>query len=112
VNFVGVGNIAAVVRSESGNRHLVSHNGIVGHTLRKLQQFSVGWPDDALLIMHSDGLGSRWELAPYPGLAFRHPAIIAAVLYRDFTRGRDDVTVLVARFACAAPRPVEPAPSQ
>jgi hypothetical protein len=26
-----------------------------------------------------------------------HPTLIAAVLYRDFARGRDDVTVLVLR---------------
>ena len=49
--------------------------------------------------MHSDGLTTHWRLDPYPGLATRHPAVIAAVLYRDFNRGHDDVTVLVAREA-------------
>ena len=34
---------------------------------------------------------------PYPGLAQRPPALIAGVLYRDFSRRRDDVTVVVAR---------------
>ena len=29
----------------------------------------------------------------------RHPAVIAGVLYRDFNRGRDDVTVVVAKEA-------------
>ncbi|MCX2689329.1 ATP-binding protein, partial [Pseudomonas sp. DCB_AW] len=38
---------------------------------------------------------SRWNLQAYPGLVLRHPAVIAAVLHRDFCRGRDDVTVLV-----------------
>jgi hypothetical protein len=33
----------------------------------------------------------------YPGLFAKHPSLIAGVLYRDFNRGRDDVTVLVAR---------------
>jgi hypothetical protein len=27
----------------------------------------------------------------------RHPALIAGVLYRDFSRGRDDITVIAAR---------------
>ena len=49
--------------------------------------------------MHSDGLISHWKLDAYPGLALRDPALVAAVLYRDFQRGRDDVTVLVARAA-------------
>jgi hypothetical protein len=45
--------------------------------------------------MHSDGLGSQWRIDRYPGLSLRHPAMVAGVLYRDFTRGRDDVTVAV-----------------
>ncbi len=32
-----------------------------------------------------------------PGLAQRDPALIAGVLYRDFGRGRDDATVVVAK---------------
>ena len=48
--------------------------------------------------MHSDGLQSRWNLRDYPGLALRHPAVVAALLHRDFTRGRDDVTVLAIRL--------------
>jgi hypothetical protein len=47
--------------------------------------------------MHSDGLASRWDLGAYPGLRVHDPALIAAALYRDFARGRDDVTVLAAR---------------
>jgi hypothetical protein len=76
----------------------VSHSGIVGHSAaRRFQQFDVPCPPGALLVLHSDGLGSRWDLARYPGLPLRHPGLIAAVLYRDFARGRDDVTVFVAR---------------
>jgi hypothetical protein len=47
--------------------------------------------------MHSDGLGTRWDLRTYPALMQRHPALVAGVLFRDFWRGRDDVTVLAAR---------------
>jgi hypothetical protein len=47
--------------------------------------------------MHSDGLATQWNLDQYPGLADRHPSLIAGVLYRDFARGRDDVTVVVAK---------------
>ena len=45
--------------------------------------------------MHSDGLQTSWDLDRYPGIHRRDPALIAALLYRDFERGRDDVTVVV-----------------
>jgi hypothetical protein len=48
--------------------------------------------------MHSDGLGSRWQLERYPGLAARHPALVAGVLYRDWSRGRHHETVVAARL--------------
>ena len=46
--------------------------------------------------MHSDGLSTGTASTRYPGLAVRDPALIAGVLYRDFTRGHDDATVVVA----------------
>jgi anti-sigma regulatory factor (Ser/Thr protein kinase) len=95
--FAGVGNIVCRVEATTANRHLVSYNGTVGATLRKVQEFAFPWPQNALLVLHSDGLGTHWDLGTYPGLASRHPALIAAVLYRDYHRGRDDVTVAVAR---------------
>lgn len=102
VSFSGVGNIAACIIIGGVRRHLVSHNGIVGHNLRKAQQFDSPWQDEALLILHSDGLVSRWSLDGYPGLDRAHPALIAGVLYRDFYRGRDDVSILVVRREVAA----------
>lgn len=97
VRFAGVGNIAGTVVSQAGTRHVVSHNGILGHGARKIQEFTYDWPPDALLVMHSDGLASRWSLDRYPGLQARHPGLVAGVLYRDFARGRDDVTVVAVR---------------
>lgn len=102
VTFAGIGNIAASVWTEGSHRHLVSHSGIVGHAARRAQLFDVPCPPDALVVLHSDGLTSRWDLERYPGLAIRHPSLVAAVLYRDFARGRDDVTVFVARAARSA----------
>jgi hypothetical protein len=49
--------------------------------------------------MYSDGLGSQTSPAGYPGLTLRDPALIAAVLYRDFARGNDDATIVAARAA-------------
>jgi anti-sigma regulatory factor (Ser/Thr protein kinase) len=97
VRYSGVGNISATIVTGGARRSLVSHNGIVGYEARRIQEFSQPFPDAALLVLHSDGLTTQWRMDAYPGLAGRHPGIIAAVLYRDFKRGHDDVTVVVAR---------------
>ncbi|WP_070885748.1 ATP-binding protein [Pseudomonas sp. D1-3] len=95
LRFVGIGNITASLIGTGKSRGLASHPGIVGGQYRKAQPFDFEQVSGQLLIMHSDGLQSRWNLGDYPGLAYRHPAVIAAVLHRDFCRGRDDVTVVV-----------------
>ena len=74
---------------------MASHPGIVGSQFRKAVAFDYPVESRQLLVMYSDGLQSRWNLRDYPGLVHRHPAIIAALLHRDFCRGRDDVTVMV-----------------
>jgi anti-sigma regulatory factor (Ser/Thr protein kinase) len=95
LKFVGIGNIGACLIAPDKSRGLASHPGIVGGQYRKAQPFDYAQVNGQLLIMYSDGLQSRWNLQDYPGLVHRHPAVIAAILHRDFCRGRDDVTVLV-----------------
>jgi anti-sigma regulatory factor (Ser/Thr protein kinase) len=97
VRYAGVGNIAAVVLQGTERRHLVSHNGIVGHEYRKVSEFSHPWQADSVLLMHSDGIATQWDFGRYPGLLAHDPGVIAGVLYRDFTRGRDDATVVVLK---------------
>ncbi|MCC2683023.1 MAG: serine/threonine protein kinase [Nitrosospira multiformis] len=98
LDFVGIGNISACVTDGLSRKQLVSHNGIVGHNIRKIQQFTLPFSSGSLYIMHSDGISTHWDLSAYPGLNRRHPALIAGILYRDFARGRDDASVLVARL--------------
>jgi anti-sigma regulatory factor (Ser/Thr protein kinase) len=95
LRFTGVGNIGASLIGPDKSRGLASHPGIVGVQFRKAKPFDYAQVAGQLLILYSDGLQSRWNLLDYPGLIHRHPALIAAVLHRDFCRGRDDVTVFV-----------------
>ncbi|KGQ20019.1 Stage II sporulation protein E [Lysobacter dokdonensis DS-58] len=94
LRFAGIGNISAALHSLEGSRGLASHPGIVGAQYRGARAFDFPDAGGKLLILHSDGLQTRWSLSDYPGLALRHPAVVAAVLLRDFDRGRDDATVL------------------
>ena len=98
VRFVGVGNIAgAVVAPDGSVRRMVSHNGTVGHIAARIREFTYPWSAGSLVLMHSDGLSAKWDLAAYPGLAASHPSLIAGVLFRDFRRKNDDATVVAMR---------------
>ena len=101
VRYAGVGNIATTIAGPDGTRSLVSHNGTVGHQMRTVQELDYPWPDGSLLIAHSDGLKAHWRLDAYAGLAGHRAAVVAAALWRDQLRGRDDVTVVVVKAAQA-----------
>jgi anti-sigma regulatory factor (Ser/Thr protein kinase) len=97
VAFAGVGNIAMCITAGELHRTMVSHNGIVGHNVHRSEEYRYPWPLEALLVAHSDGLETHWDIAAFPGLALEHPSLIAAMLYQKHTRKRDDVVVVVAR---------------
>jgi hypothetical protein len=101
VRFAGIGNVAGVivpVGEPTATRSLVALSGIVGHQMRTLQEFVYPLPASALLILASDGVRPMWRFENYPGLARRHPSIVAATLWRDYGRGRDDASVVVTRL--------------
>lgn len=95
--YCGVGNLAGVIFGGAKNQHLASIEGTVGYAVRSLRPHEVPWTRESTLVLNSDGLTSRWNLARSPGLLARHPALVAAVLHRDFARELDDSTVVVAK---------------
>jgi anti-sigma regulatory factor (Ser/Thr protein kinase) len=98
VKFAGLGNVgASIVTPERKRTNLVSQNGTAGHVARRVNEFSYPFRPGSILVMFTDGLISHWDPAAYPALWSYDPAIIAAVLYRDFSRRRDDVTVVVGK---------------
>jgi anti-sigma regulatory factor (Ser/Thr protein kinase) len=98
MSYAGVGNINGHLLSRERSQGLVSHNGTLGMHQRHAQQFEYPVPSGSLLVMHSDGVSARWDLTRRPGLVDAHPAVIAATVYRDHGRGRDDATVLVVKL--------------
>jgi anti-sigma regulatory factor (Ser/Thr protein kinase) len=94
----GVGNISMRLGPAQSMQALASGDGTLGHELPEVEDEPKGWTPDMLLVMHSDGLASRWTLHRYGDLIHHHPALIAGVLYRDFKQMCDDATVVVARY--------------
>jgi hypothetical protein len=97
VTYAGIGNISASIVKSTAVRHAVSLNGTLGHEVRAFREYTYPWDQQSTIVMHSDGLGSHWALDAYPGLRQHDPLVAAALLYRDFSRERDDVTVVVGR---------------
>jgi anti-sigma regulatory factor (Ser/Thr protein kinase) len=98
VIFSGVGNVAGALASNGTLRRMVTMPGTAGHNARKIQSFDYPF-DNGLIVLNSDGIGTSWNLGRYPGIQSAHPALIAAIIYRDFGRKRDDATVLVGKWA-------------
>lgn len=98
LRYAGLGNIAAmIVATGERRRGLVSLPGIAGHQRPSVREYDYPFPAGATLVMHSDGVVDRWDIADYPGLTGRAPLLAAATLLRDAGVRRDDACVLVAR---------------
>lgn len=97
IKFTGVGNISGRVWDSTTERNFVSNHGIAGHELPTIREYQYPWPEDSSIVLATDGLLTRWSMDHYPGLRLRHPSLLAGVLYRDFERGKDDVTVVALR---------------
>ncbi|MEW9551591.1 SpoIIE family protein phosphatase [Nonomuraea sp. NPDC050783] len=99
VRYGGLGNISGWIVHGEGRQGMVSMPGIAGHQRSRLREYEYALPPRALLVLHSDGLSDRWDVASFPGLPARSPVVVAATLLRDAGTRRDDATVLAMRTA-------------
>ena len=96
-HYAGLGNVAGTILTEGARRGMISMPGIAGHQRRVVREFDYPLPPGAVVVLHTDGVTSRWSLDDYPGLLQFSPQVIAAVVLRDAGVRRDDAGVLVAR---------------
>jgi anti-sigma regulatory factor (Ser/Thr protein kinase) len=95
--FAGLGNVAAWILSGGSRTGMLSVPGIAGHQARTIRQFEYQASGDAVIVLHSDGLSSRWDIGALPGLAGKDPLVIAATLLAEAGIHRDDAGVLVLK---------------
>ncbi|MEG9436310.1 SpoIIE family protein phosphatase [Edaphobacter sp. HDX4] len=99
LSYAGIGNISASLLSGASSRSLVSQNGTLGAVMpRNVQEFTYPVDPDTMLIMFSDGLTSKASPVAYTGFHNRPAMLLAGLMYRDFSRRRDDASVLVTRL--------------
>jgi anti-sigma regulatory factor (Ser/Thr protein kinase) len=95
----GVGNIAGRLVGEGVARSMVSQPGIVGHNLPRVRETAFDAAVGQAVVLHSDGLTEKWDLAALPGLLHQGPAVLAAALMRDAGTRRDDASLIVLEVA-------------
>jgi anti-sigma regulatory factor (Ser/Thr protein kinase) len=97
VRFAGIGNIAATVDDGEGAHVLPSLPGVVGHGARRFAGFDREAPIGSLVVLHSDGLTSKWQLGRIPGIRGHSPLVVSAGLLRVAGTRSDDASALVIR---------------
>ncbi|MFC4117209.1 SpoIIE family protein phosphatase [Nonomuraea zeae] len=97
VRYAGIGNISGWIVNPEGRQGLISLAGIAGRHSRTLREYTYTAPPHSMIVMHSDGLSARWDIAAFPGLTSRTPAVVAATLLRDAGTHRDDACVLALK---------------
>jgi len=102
VGCAGAGNVAVRVVSGVFDRSMVTQHGTAGVQIRKPEQANLAMPLHGVTIVHSDGLQTRWDKSVLLPVLERDPTLAAALLFRNFSRGRDDATVVVVRAEAMA----------
>jgi anti-sigma regulatory factor (Ser/Thr protein kinase) len=97
VRSCGAGNVTTRLVSGDSDRTVLTQHGTAGLQIRTPEEVRLPWPPHALLVAHSDGLETRWTPQRLLPVLARDPMLVAALLLRDHSRGRDDATVVVVR---------------
>jgi anti-sigma regulatory factor (Ser/Thr protein kinase) len=97
LSYAGAGNVVGRVLSGVFDRSIVTQHGTAGLQIRKPEETASAWPAHALVIVHSDGIDTRWRADRILPVLKKDPALVAAILLRDHSRHRDDATVVVLR---------------
>jgi anti-sigma regulatory factor (Ser/Thr protein kinase) len=98
-NICGIGNINTRIYRGLENKTYTPYNGIIGMNIpRTMKSTTVPYLKHQIIIMHSDGLRTRWNLSDLMSIIKQNSGVIAASLYKDNIRGTDDATVLVGKI--------------
>ncbi|MEJ7644826.1 MAG: ATP-binding protein [Chryseolinea sp.] len=97
-SLCGLGNILTKLYTGIEYKNYLSYNGAVGLNIpNSMKASTIPAERNQHLIMCSDGLQSRWDLLKYPSVFKYDNTLLAAALYKDFSRGTDDSSSLIAK---------------
>jgi anti-sigma regulatory factor (Ser/Thr protein kinase) len=99
MTFASVGNIETRVVGSKERIALLVKRGILGSSEPHVHVQELAWEPEWALVMHSDGVRTRWQWEDFEGLEHEPARLIAAQLSRLLATDNDDATVLVVKGA-------------
>jgi hypothetical protein len=98
LKILGVGNISSKMFGSNVKTHL-SYNGIIGGNIpNTMSEQTISVESNQLLIVCSDGIKSGYDYHRYPRILKHDLSILAAAIYKDYSRKTDDTMVVVIRI--------------
>jgi anti-sigma regulatory factor (Ser/Thr protein kinase) len=95
--FASIGNIEARVFPRSEPFRFVIRRGVIGINAPNTVVTEHSWPQDHMLVLHSDGLRTHWGWKDFPGVAEQPVQEISQDFLQRLAREEDDATVIVVR---------------
>ena len=96
LTYAGIGNVEGRVWQGGQEQRLTIYRGIVGKTMPTVRPFTIALAEDWLLLMHTDGISSRFTLPRTAPLDGGSPKALAERMLQEWGRERDDATMVVA----------------
>ena len=94
----GVGNISTRLCNALTSKTHVPFNGILGVNISgRIQSQYIDNEDGDYMVLCSDGISTRWETTKHPSVFKYDLSILAAVIYKDYARHSDDMSVVVVK---------------
>ena len=97
MRFASIGNIEARTRMDQKPCNFIVRRGIIGRNSPKPVITDHQWNPDNVMVMHSDGLSSRWQWNDFPHLFDKSASMTAQGLIRALEKDNDDATVVVVK---------------
>ena len=97
VRFAACGNIVAR-RMGQAEARLHAADGTLGQSMRTPTEQKLVLQEKDVLLIHTDGIQSRFGMKDYPKICYEHAKVIARKIVEKFGRSYDDATCLALRY--------------
>ena len=100
LSLASVGNINLRVFNTREPVHAMIRRGVIGVNAPRPVVTEHPWENDCVMVLHSDGLSTRWSFKDFAGTAKKEnfsAAELAKTLFKSLAKDTDDATIVVVK---------------